>query len=447
MTAAEVADRLGFAGSSGPKPSIWDVFRHRKLVWGVLRHRKFRWYFGGSVISNFGTWLQNTAQILLAYRLTHSVFAIGLLASAQFLCPLLVGSWAGVLTDRLGSKRTLVASQLGSALVAALLAVAEWRGWLTGTRLIAGALATGLFLTFTLPAQSVIAPTFVSSTDTKAAMAMNSVSYNAGRAIAPGLSVLIVTTIGFTWAFTFNAISFGIFVAVLLTITRETAPPSPSPARSQFMDSFRIAMCEPKILILLLMVAAVTVADDPLLVLGPALARHVFGVSDGWSSAFLSALGIGSVLGSFLPRWRAPSGRRAATALSLLGFSIMVFSLAPWIWLSVVAAFGAGVAGLVAGSATQALLLELAGPGRALQVMGLWAVAWAGSKPIASLVDGALPGLFGIRATGVILAAPTLIPVLILILFPAVVTRAIQPRSPSGTTAQLAETQAAQAVT
>jgi hypothetical protein len=117
----------------------------------------------------------------------------------------------------------------------------------------------------------------------------------------------------------------------------------------------------------------------------------------------------------------------------------MVFSLAPWIWLSVAAAFGAGVAGLVAGSATQALLLELAGPGRALQVMGLWAVAWAGSKPIASLVDGALPGLVGIRATGVILAAPTLIPVLILIAFPVMaITRAIQPRSAAGATTQLA---------
>jgi MFS family permease len=418
MTAAEVADRLGFAGSGGRKPSIWDVLRHRKLVWSVLHYRKFRWYFGGSLVSNFGTWLQSTAQILLAYRLTHSVFAIGVLASAQFMCPLVLGPWAGMITNRLGSKRTLVASQLGSALVAAFLAVAQWRGWLTDTRLIAGALGMGFFLTFALPAQSVLAPTFVSSADTKAAMAMNSVSYNAGRAVAPGLAVLIVTTMGFTWAFTFNAFSFGMFVAVLLTITRTAAPPAPTRARARFTDSFRIAVFEPKILILLVMVAAITFADDPLLVLGPALARHAFGMSDDWSSAFLSALGAGSVLGSFLPRWRAPSGRRAATALSLLGFSITMFSFAPWIWLSVMAAFGAGVAGLVAGSATQALLLELAGPGRALQVMGLWAVAWAGSKPIASLVDGALPALVGIRATGVILAAPTLFPVLILVFCP-----------------------------
>ena len=34
-------------------------------------------YFIGSVTSNFGTWLQNTAQVVLACQLTHSVFAVG----------------------------------------------------------------------------------------------------------------------------------------------------------------------------------------------------------------------------------------------------------------------------------------------------------------------------------------------------------------------------------
>lgn len=46
--------------------------------WRVLRNPRFRLYFLGSVTSDLGTWLQNTAQVLLAYRFTHSVLAIGL---------------------------------------------------------------------------------------------------------------------------------------------------------------------------------------------------------------------------------------------------------------------------------------------------------------------------------------------------------------------------------
>ena len=158
-----------------------------------------------------------------------------------------------------------------------------------------------------------------------------------------------------------------------------------------------------------------TVAEDPLLVLGPALARHI-GAPYNWSGYFLSAMGVGSILGSLLPRRTAPSIRRTATALGLLGIFIMVFALSPWMWLAILAAFAAGTAGLVAGSAAQAKLRELAGPKHALQVMGLWTVAWAGSKPIPSIIDGALPSIVNVRIAGLLMAVPALIPIAILIL-------------------------------
>ena len=52
--------------------------------------------------------------------------------------------------------------------------------------------------------------------EVKAAMAMDSVSYNLGRALAPVLSVAVIIVIGFGWAFEINAISFIVFAAVLL---------------------------------------------------------------------------------------------------------------------------------------------------------------------------------------------------------------------------------------
>jgi predicted MFS family arabinose efflux permease len=130
-------------------------------------------------------------------------------------------------------------------------------------------------------------------------------------------------------------------------------------------------------------------------------------------------MGIGSILGSLLPRRKAPSIRRTATALGLLGVFIVIFALAPSIWISAGAAFAAGMAGLVAGSAAQAKLRELAGPGHALQVMGLWTVAWAGSKPIASIIDGALPAVTSVRTTGVLMALPALVPIAVLMAWPS----------------------------
>jgi hypothetical protein len=101
--------------------------------------------------------------------------------------------------------------------------------------------------------------------------------------------------------------------------------------------------------------AAVTVAADLILVLGPALARS-FGAAADWSSIFITALGTGNVLGSLRPSRQAPSIRRAATVLGILSLSMTVFVTAYWIWLSVAAAFSAGMACLLAGTATRTLL-------------------------------------------------------------------------------------------
>ena len=50
--------------------------------------------------------------------------------------------------------------------------------------------------------------------------------------------------------------------------------------------------------------------------------------------------------------------------------------------------------------------------------MAVWAIAWAGSKPLASLTDGLLAGWIGVRWTGAALALPALIPIAVMIFAP-----------------------------
>ena len=47
--------------------------------------------------------------------------------------------------------------------------------------------------------------------------------------------------------------------------------------------------------------------------------------------------------------------------------------------------------------------------------MAVWAIAWAGSKPIASLADGLLANSVGLKWTGALLALPALVPIVVLI--------------------------------
>jgi MFS family permease len=398
-------ENLGLAQTSERK--TWS--------WGALRNPNFRWYFIGSILSDFGTWLQNTAQVLLAYRLSHSVLVVGLVTCAQFSSPLVLGPWAGVMTDKFGGRRILLATQLVAAAFAALLAILQFSGRLGVAGLAGGAVASGLAFTFALPARNVTVRRLVPPADIKPAFAMDSVSYNLGRALAPAAGVLLVLKAGFGWAFVANSLSFLVFAAFLV-LARQGAAAEPV-HRSRVADGYRMARRDGRIAILLLMVAAVTVADDPVLVLGPALANNLH-VSPNWSGWFIAALGAGSVLGSVRRSRHVPSLRLTATALAALGLCMLAFVITPGAWFSAAAALGAGITCLIANSATRTLLAKEAGPEREASVMAVWAIAWAGSKPLASLMDGLLASTVGVRGTGVLLALPALVPIAVLLLAP-----------------------------
>jgi MFS family permease len=389
----------------------------RPTPWQVLRGNDWlRPYFCGSVISDLGTWLQTAAQVLLAYQIAHSVLMVGLVTCAQFTSPLVLSPFAGVLADRFGGRRTLICTQAAAGLVAAAMATLEFAGLLNSWWLGAGALLSGLCFTFALPARNITVRRLVDDDKTlvRAAFTLDSVSYNIGRTIAPAMSIPLVHWVGFGWAFVGNSASYAIFTAILWRADQKgSAEPE---RRSRIMDGFRIASRDGRIIIMLLMVAAVTVADDPILVLGPALA-HRMHLTASWSGWFIAALGAGTVLGSLRPSKHTVSLRLAAMALALLGGSMVFFVMAPWMLVGVAAAFCAGVSCLIANTATRTLLSDAAGP-RVAAVMAVWAIAWAGSKPFASLADGLLAGWVGLRWTGVILAIPAFIPITVLILMP-----------------------------
>jgi MFS family permease len=372
--------------------------------WPLLRQPAFATYFAGSVTSNLGTWLQTTAQTLLAYQLTHSVFAVGLITAAQFGGFLLLGPFSSSLTVRLNQKAVLVVTQVASAGVSAVLAVLQFSGRLTARDLLVAALITGLASTFALPVQNAMVPALVGPDDTKAALAMNSVSYNVGRTLAPVLYLVVLESIGVAWAFALNAGTFLVFAGIVVIVH----PPhrSERTADAGFWSSARLAVDKPRILLLLAMAAAVTFAEDPIQVLGPPLA-HLPRISPISPAYFLAALGLGTMIGALLLP-RSSESRLAAWPLLVLACSVVLFAVGVSRWLSLGAAVMAGAAGLLTNSAAQAKLDQTAGPPNRTQAMALWLVAWAGVKPIASLIDGWLASRVDLRLAAFVLVIPAL---------------------------------------
>ena len=414
----------------------------RRSAWTLLCQPSFRVYFFGALASNLGTWLQSTAQILVAYQVTHSVFTVGLITSAQFAGMVLVSPWAAVLADRIGTKTLLIGTQGTSALIALYMAWRYHSGLLGVHTLMLGALALGLAYALALPVQTALLPGLVDPADATHAVKMNSVAYNTGRALAPALCVLVIAIVGRDVIFLLNAASFIVFAACLVAalgrlksangkavVVAPCAADEPaSPRRARVTDGLLIALAQPRIFLLLAIVAAVTLADDPILVLSPALAHTRLHLPSDWAGYFIAALGWGSVLGSLPPtstRVHNPQSatRRAAISLLVLGLSVVVFALGLWTPASLVAAIAAGAAGLFTGSAAQTALLrhqtnESANLASVASVAALWAIAWAGTKPFASLLDGWLASHIGIVPASDILVLPAILIALMEVFLP-----------------------------
>jgi hypothetical protein len=94
--------------------------------------------------------------------------------------------------------------------------------------------------------------------------------------------------------------------------------------------------------------------------------------------------------------------------LLLLGGGMVAFSLEHWFPLAFALLAVAGFGYLASNtSATSRLQLAVEEQQRG-RIMALWSVAFLGFRPAASLLDGAVAGAFGVRAAGVVLAAPAL---------------------------------------
>src|SRR5215211_3498762 len=88
-----------------------------------LRVPNYRTFFAGHAVSVIGTWMQRVAQDWLVLELSDSALAVGVATALQALPTLFLGLWGGLLVDRLDRRKTIIATQAVSAVLAAALAV------------------------------------------------------------------------------------------------------------------------------------------------------------------------------------------------------------------------------------------------------------------------------------------------------------------------------------
>lgn len=381
----------------------------------LIGDRDFGPYFVGNAASASGTWFQNLAASLLVYRLTGSAFLLGVLNFSNFVPVLLLAPWAGSAADRFDRKRLVLVTQVASTALAATLAVLAWNGYATVSVVIAFAAALGVGSAFSAPASQALIGELVPRSHLGSAVALNSMTYNLARAVGPALAAVSVKTLGIPASFLVNAGSY-LLLAIGLLVVRPAERRRAGRDESRLRESLRLVRERPRLLAFLLIVTAVGFVSDPVNTEAPAFA-HAFGRPDTDAGYLIGAFGGGAVLAAFLVAGRVSGSRRRMLAtLALLACGMIAFSLAPWLPLGYVFLVVAGFGYLASNtSATSRLQLDVEEHQRG-RIMALWSVAFLGLRPVASIADGAIAGVFGVRVAGVVLALPALAGALAIVL-------------------------------
>src|SRR5881398_785957 len=189
-----------------------------------LRYRNYRLFFGGQIVSQTGSWMQRIALGWYVLELTHSAFDVGVMEFAQFVPFMLFGLFAGVFTDRLDARRTVIGTQTAQLISASALAWIALGGFAEPWMLYTIAFINGTVLVLDVPSRQQLTYRMVGREDLPNAIALNSTLFNASRIFGPAVAgVVLVAGAGF--CFLVNAISFGaVLLGLLLMRVSEFFP-------------------------------------------------------------------------------------------------------------------------------------------------------------------------------------------------------------------------------
>ena len=392
-------------------------------AWAPLRRPLFRNRLLASVISNTGSWMQDTAGTWLMTSLTSSPLLIALMQTAAALPVLLLGLPAGATADILDRRRLLLFWAGWMLLAAVLLSVLAFTGvigpwWLLG---LTFALCIGTAMNG--PTWQAIVPELVPRHELPNAIALNSAAYNLARAIGPAAGGLLVAAfvsvmIGSGVVFLVNALSF---IAVLVVIYRWKRTPfftSALPAErmlGSMRSGLRYVRHAPPLRAILLRAFLQTFCVSGMWALLAVVAQQDLHQGAMGYGILNGCIGLGAVLGALL----LPRLRRRLSADAIVNTTALVFTgvllVMAWVhqWLPLMLALILGGAAWTSMAASMNIAIQLSVPAWVqARSLGIYQMIFQGGMALGSAFWGAIaertstPLALGCAAGSLILSLP-----------------------------------------
>jgi predicted MFS family arabinose efflux permease len=266
-------------------------------TFAALRHRNYRLWFIGQLTSLVGTWMQNTAQSYLIYKLTGSSAYVGYVGLAYGLPAWFFMLYGGVIIEHTPRRTLLLITQATMMLLAAILAALVFSGLVQPWHIIVLAFFLGVANAFDAPARISFVTELVGQQDLNNAIALNATMFNIATILGPMVAAETYQRFGPAWCFTFNAISFIAVIAALLRmkIAPNLAPTRKATALREIIAGLRYVSSHRIIRILILSLGVGTLLGFSAYTLMPAWSEKVLLGDEKTYGALLTSRGVGAV--------------------------------------------------------------------------------------------------------------------------------------------------------
>ncbi len=319
-----------------PVPGTRAARPPRRLGLGMfksLQSRNYRLLWLGTLISQSGDWMDQTALAWLVLTLTDSPASLGIMQfcrAAPILVFTLIG---GALADRFERRRMLFVTQSASMLLAFLLAGLVSFGHIQFWMILVIAALRGISMSFNQPTRQALISELVPPEDLLNAVALNSATMNACRIIGPAIGGVLIWQFGVAEAFYINGFSF---LATLIALQTMHIPPREvdlEAARSgltrSLLDGLAYVRSNPVLLTLVTIALVPMVFGMPYITMLSVYARDVLGMDSRAYGWMLSATGAGALVGALtvasLENFRY-KGRLMLAAMFAFGVMLILFA-------------------------------------------------------------------------------------------------------------------------
>ncbi len=388
----------------------------------ALRSHNYRLYVVGQLFANVGGWMQRVAIDWLVLELTGNVALVGLAVTLQFAPTLLIGPWAGVISDRYRRRRTLIMTQSVGAIMNGLLAALVLLGVAQAWQVFAVAAITGCSMAVDAPSRSAFVTEMVGSHRLRNAITLNASIFHLGGLLGPAISGVLIVAVGSGWSIGINAAAALVAVAALVLMRPKELMLAPVRPRvpGQIREAVRYATRKPTIFWPIVLMLFVSMFGMNLPVLFTASANGTFHTGAAGYGLYSSLAALGALIGALLSTRRRRL-RLRAIVVSVIAYGLItaLCGVAPWYPGFLVLIAGIGITRITFATAAESLtqlstnlgirgrvmsfyiMVNVGGQAAGGLIIGWVAEAFGG--PVGFLVSGGIPAIAGV-VVAVILA-------------------------------------------